>query len=312
MPLKNKVRIFRAVLSLIISLGYCGFLQAQDLEPRRWAHLPDGINVLGVGMAGLSGDILFDPVLNIEDASFDIYSLGLGYVRSFGLGGKTARIDVVAPLAMGRWEGLLDGVQTSVRRKGLVDPWVRFSINLYGAPALKGEEYKQYRARHQTYTTVGAAISVYMPLGQYSQEYLINLGKNRWTFRPQLGVLHQRDKWQFELTTSVFLHGNNNEFWKDTRLKQDPTWFVQSHAIYSFNQTWWGSISAGFVHGGRSHINGNPKSDDSRTSLMALSFGTSISRNQSLKFTYLRTRTNISVGIDSDNFLLGWSYRWFN
>ena len=43
----------------------------QDLEPRRWTPLPIGTNVLGIGIANIEGDILFDPVLLVEDAKFD-------------------------------------------------------------------------------------------------------------------------------------------------------------------------------------------------------------------------------------------------
>ena len=289
-----------------------GLLQAQDLEPRRWSHLPVGLNSLGVGLANSSGDILFDPVLRIEDATYDLNAAGLSYVRAFGLFGRTARIDVVAPFAKGRWEGLVDGVDTVVERQGLADPWLRFSVNLYGAPALKGKEFMQYQAQHETNTTVGAGLYVIAPLGQYDQDRLINLGNNRWVFRPQLGMLHQREKWQFELTGSVFLYQTNNEFWKGSTRKQDPLWFMQSHAIYAINPQWWTSLSFGYAYGGRSTINDQTKDDEARTTLMAIGLGYNISRTQGLKIGYLRSRTNVSVGSDTDTFSLGWSFRWLD
>lgn len=289
-----------------------GLLQAQDIEPRRWSHLPVGLNVLGVGLASSSGDILFDPVLLIEDATYDLSLAGLSYVRAFDLLSKTARLDIIAPFAKGRWDGLLNGVDTVVRRQGMADPWLRFSVNLYGAPALKGKEFMQYQSENRIKTTIGAGLGVRAPLGQYSSDYLINLGNNRWVFRPQLGVLHQRNKWQFELTGSVFLYQTNKEFWKGGVRKQDPLWFLQSHAIYDINQQWWTSLSFGFAYGGRSTINDQPKDDDARTSFMAIGLGFNISRSQGLKVSYLRSRTNISVGTDTNTFSLGWSYRWAN
>lgn len=283
---------------------------AQDLEPRRWSHLPVGLNVLGVGLANARGDILFDPVLRIEDASFRLDVIGVSYVRSFGLFGRSARFDVVTPLVDGRWEGLVNGEQTAVDRRGLADPWLRFSINLYGAPALKGKEFMQYSAQHETNTTVGAGIALIAPIGEYNAERLINLGSNQWIFRPQLGVLHQRRKWQFELTGSVFLYDTNADFFMNSVLKKDPLWFLQSHAIYTINPRWWSSLSLGYAYDGESTINGVIKDDSARTSLMALSLGFNISRTQGLKFAYVRTRTNTSRGQDSDTFSLGWSFRW--
>lgn len=307
-PFSKKSRLLFLLTALFLFLA--NPVQAQDLEPRRWTHLPVGLNVLGAGLASSSGNILFDPALLIEDADYDLSIAGLSYVRAFDLFGKTARVDVVAPFVKGRWEGLVDGVDTTVRRKGLADPWVRFSVNLYGGPALKSKDYMQYRSEKQVHTTVGAGISVIVPVGQYSQEFLINLGNNRWVIRPQLGVLHQRKKWQFEVTGSVFLYQTNKEFWKETVREQAPLWFVQSHIIYNLNPKWWTSLSMGFAHGGRSTINNAAKLDDARTSFMALGLGFNINRSQGLKVAYLRSRSNTSLGRDTDTFSLGWSYRW--
>ena len=303
--------VFRVYVVALLSM-FSQSVFAQTLEPRRWSHLPVGLNVMGIGLATSSGNIGFDPVLLIENATYDLNASGLSYVHAFNLAGKTARIDVVAPLVKGRWEGLVNGVDTVVRRQGLADPWLRFSVNLYGAPALKGKEFAHYRASNPTNTTIGAGVSIIAPLGEYSSERLINLGNNRWVVRPQLGVLHQRQKWQFELTGSVFLYQTNKDFWKGTVREQDPLWFLQSHVIHTFNPKWWASASLGFAHGGRSTVNGAPKGDDSRTSFMAASVGFNINRAQGLKLSYLRSRTNISLGGDTDTFSVAWSLRWAN
>jgi len=312
MKLKSRTRKISALLILILALCQTGFAQAQDLEPRRWSHLPTGLNVIGVGLGSTSGDILLDPVVRAEDVTFDLYSTGLSYVRSFGLFGKSARIDTLIPYSSGRWEGFVDGEYRSLRKRGLMDPRVRFSINLYGAPALKGKEYQQYRAKSRVNTTIGAGLSLTVPLGDYTDETLINLSRNRWTIRPQLGVLHQRNKWQLELTGSVLLFGTNDDFWHGTVHKQDPIWFLQSHVIYSFKPGLWASLSGGFAHGGRSSVDEIPKTDDRRTAYMAISVGTAIGKTQGLKLAYVRNETHVPTGTDLHSFLLGWSYRWAN
>lgn len=305
----GKNRLLAACLLLFFATDSSS-LQAQDLEPRRWSHLPIGLNVFGIAGASTSGDIFFDPVLLIQDATFDLYSTGFGYVRSFELLGKSARFDVNVPYASGRWEGLLNGEYESVRRTGLMDPRLRFSINLLGAPPLKGKAFLRYRQENPVTTTVGAAISLRLPLGEYSPDRLINLGANRYVLRPQLGVLHQRNDWQFELTGSVFLYQDNNEFFLRQRLERDPLWFAQGHVIYSFKPGWWASLSGGYAHGGRSWIDGNPKLDDSRTSYFALGLGMPINQQQSIKISYVTSDTNISVGQDTDSLIFAWSVNW--
>ena len=302
-------RLFSIIPLLLLAGVMMNVAQAQDLEPRRWSHLPTGLNVIGIGTGWTDGDILFDPVLLIEDATYDLYPLGVGYVRSFGLFGRSARIDILVPYASGRWRGLLDGEFTEVQRRGFADPRVRFSINLWGAPALAGREFIQYKRDHPVTTTVGAGLAIRVPLGEYTQERLINLGQNRWVVRPQLGVLHQRNKWQFELTGSVFLHETNKEFYQGTTLKQDPTWFVQGHAIYSFKPGWWASFSGGYAYGGRAHVNDVPKSNV-RARYLALSFGLPINAHQSIKFTYLTSDTHVPSGKNIDALLAAWSINW--
>ncbi|MGK2925778.1 MAG: transporter [Lysobacterales bacterium] len=295
---------------LVLVLLFAAEARAQDMEPRRWSHLPSGLNVAGLGVGAIDGDIFFDPVVRLEDATFELYTLGSSYVRTFEWLGKSSRIDFRLPYGYGRWEGLLNGEDVSVRRHGPLDPHLRLSVNLYGAPPLKGQAYLQYRAEHPVTTTVGAAISVTLPLGEYYAERLINLGGNRYVVHPQLGVLHQRGPWQFELTTTLSLFEDNNEFFADTRLEQDPLGFVQLHAIRSLARGRWGSVSTGFSYGGEAFIDGVPKDNDQRTRYYALSFGMPLSPQQSVKISYVNAETNVLLGTNSDSLLLSWSLAW--
>jgi hypothetical protein len=296
----------KALLALILLL-LCNSAFPQSLEPRRWSHLPSDVNFFGLGGALIDGEILFDPALLVEDATMDLTGLGAVYIRSFNFYGKSARIDFTAPFTNGKWEGLVDGVQTIVKRRGFGDPRVRLSVNLYGAPALKGKEFRAYRLSRPVNTTIGAAVSVKVPLGEYSSDRLINLGQNRWIMRPQLGVLHQRGKWEFELTGSVIFYGKNDEFWKGTVRQQDPLWFLQTHIIRTFKPGLWAGFSTGFGHGGRSRINDSPKSDDSRVGYWALTLGVPITPYQGLKFTYFSARTNTSNDVNLNSYQVGWS-----
>ncbi len=57
---------------------------------------------------------------------------------------------------------------------------IRFSLLLSGAPALNQKEFAAYRPG----TIVGRGLQVWAPLGQYDPARLLNLGSNRWAFRP--------------------------------------------------------------------------------------------------------------------------------
>jgi hypothetical protein len=281
-------------------------LEAQDTEPRRWTHLPTGVNVIGVGLNTTSGDILFDPVLQIEDAKVELHTLALVYMRSFDLFGKSARIDATLPYSTGRWDGLLRGEPASVRRRGFFDPVIRLSVLLYGAPAMSKAEFAK---TERSNTVVGAGIYLRPPLGEYYSERLINLGTNRWTARPQLGVTHTRGKWTYELTGSFFWYSDNDNFWQGKHLENDILYALQGHLIYTFRPGLWASLSTAYGDGATATIDDvtNPNSTVENW-LFAASVGVPINRQQGLKFSWMKTETQNDTGANLDSFTLAWSF----
>jgi hypothetical protein len=274
---------------------------AQDLEPRRWSQLPTGINFVGVGLGYSDGDISLDPVLQIEDASVELFTAGLAYVRTFGLFGRSARFDVSVPYADGHWEGLLQGEPASVRREGLMDPRFRLSVLLYGAPALNAGEFAE---RPRSNTVVGMGLSVAAPLGEYIDDKLINLGQNRWVIRPQLGITHTRGAWTYELTGSIFYFTDNDRFFQGTTLENDPLYAIQGHLIYTFRAGLWASLSMAYGDGAEPTVSGVRKESVTENWLSALSVGIPISRRQGLKLAYVWSRTQVPTGADMDTVLV--------
>ena len=298
------------VILLLISPGLSERVCAQDLEPRRWSHLPIGQNTVGVGYIYTEANIFFNPFLKITDGTARINNLGLTAFHSFDMAGKSARFSLLLPYLSGRWEGDVDGEFRIIRRRGAGDPRLRLSVNLYGAPALKGAEFEQYRAEHVNNTVVGASIAVTVPLGKYCEDCLINIGKNRWSVRPQVGVVHSRGPWSFELTGSAFVFTDNDSFIDNAILKQKTVYALQTHVIYSFRQGLWTSISTGYSVGGQIYIDQKKTNYEVDNWLWAASLGLPIGESQNVRLTWLSGRTQNQVGRDSDNLLLNWSMSW--
>jgi hypothetical protein len=129
--------LFGSCLCFFLVLGLPFLCLAQELEPRRWSHLPIGTNFAGGGYAYTEADISFDPVLKLENVETELHTWAVKYIRTFELFQKSARIGFAQGFQEGRWTGLVDGVPTSIKRSGLSDSALRFAINLYGAPPLK-------------------------------------------------------------------------------------------------------------------------------------------------------------------------------
>lgn len=291
-------------------LGWAGSAAAQDLDPRRWSHLPVEVNYAGAGYAYTRADISFDPVLELQDVEMSMHALAAKYLRSFELLGKSARFELGAPVQDAHWEGLLQGAPASTSREGLGDPVARFAVNLIGAPPLKAGEFPAYRAATPVETTVGAGMAVQMPFGQYDETRLLNLGENRYSFRPELGVEHRRGKWLAELSGATVFYTVNDEFWNGNERKQDPMFISQAYLSYTFRPGLWMGGGVGYGFGGETAINGVAK-DDSRGNLASgIVAGVPINRAAGLKIAYLRNRTHKSTGADADTLAMALSMLW--
>lgn len=303
-------KLFVWCLYVFMILGLPILCFAQELEPRRWSHLPTGTNFAGGGYVYTEADISFDPVLRIENVEMEMHTLAVKYIRTFELFQKSARIDFIQGYQEGRWTGLVDGVPRSIKRSGWSDSVLRFAINLYGAPPLEGKEFAAYRTKANVETVFGTALVVQLPTGNYMNDKLINLGTNRYSFRPQFGVVHNRGKWSMELTGEVYLYTDNDDFFNGNRLEKDPYYTFQAHLVYTFRPGIWAATGAGYGYGGESTVSGVEKNDRRENLAWAVSLGYSITRQFGVKVVYLGIRNQESVGQDTDSIAVGFSIFW--
>lgn len=290
-----------------LCLFFVHFVNAQDIEPRRWTPLPLGSHVIGGGYVHTFGDILFDPVLQAEDVTIAIDAAALSYVQPLKIGNRLGRLDVLLPYVSAEWTGLLQGVPTQISRTGFSDPRIRFSVNLIGPKALNAQDLMAYYAERPTNTMLGASISVTLPLGQYAGDRLLNLGQNRFVFRPQVGFVHNWGLWAYEFTASVFLYTDNNDFFNNQKRKQDPTFAAQTHLIKRFKNRMWTSVSAGYGLGGQSIVDSQPNNDERGDFLYSWAFGFPITKKQSAKVFYLHSESVKAIGSDTDSIGFGYS-----
>ena len=283
---------------------------SQDLEPRRWSHLPVGSNFGGVGYAYTEGDIAFNPVLRIEEGTFDLHTAALKYIHAFGLLGKSARFDLAQAYQSGTWSGVINGEPASVDRDGWSDTLLRFAMNLYGAPPLAGQEFLEYRKTTYCETIVGMGLVVQLPTGEYFDDKLINLGTNRFTISPQFGVVHNRGKWSAELSASASWYTDNNDFFGGRNLENDVYLIGQGHLIYTFRPGLWLGASTGLGYGGESTIDGASANDRSFNVGWGLSLGIPVNRSFGFKLGYIGTRTRQDTGADTGTLTIACSLQW--
>jgi hypothetical protein len=284
--------------------------RAQELQPRRWSHLPMETNFGGIGYVYTNAEISFDPVLLIEDTDLDLHSFSIKYIRTFKFLGKSARVDLLQAYQDATWTGLLDGVPATARRSGWSDLSIRFAANLIGAPPLRAAEYKEYRAGLDRETIVGVGLVIQLPTGSYLEDKLLNLGTNRVTFRPQLGAVHRRNKWAFETTISSWIFTDNDDFFDGNLLEQEPLFAIQQHLDYTVRPGLWAGAGVAYAQGAESTVDGIRKDNETQNLAWLFSMGFPINRQWGVKFAYLGKRTLTSVGADSDSFVTAVSVLW--
>ena len=284
---------------------------ALDIEARQWEHIPIDMNILGAAYAYTSADVYVDPVLKMDDVEMSMSTAVLRYLRSLGLFGLwSARVDITQAYMYGKWTGLLNGSPASASRSGLSDTFVRFAVNIYGAPPLCGKEYAEYRAKNDTETIIGIGLAVRLPTGEYMSDKLINLGQNHYVLRPQLGMAYRHKKWAAEFTGEVALSTNNNDFYNGKKLEQGPLGIIHTNLAYTFRPGLWVGGNLAYDYGGRTKVNGVETLDHAQNIGWALNCAIPLSRQAGIKLSYVGTHTMEKTGLDSSTFSAGLIASW--
>ena len=260
--------------------------------------------VLGVGRS--SGGVLVDPSLPLEDvnARLGVASVGLGH--TFDLATRTALLVVALPYARARASGRIEEETREVTRVGWADSRVKLSVNLMGGRALRPREFATARRG----PIVGASVTLVPPIGQYHADRLINLGSNRWSYKPELGYSTQVGPWSFDAYGGVWLFTTNESFYPGTaKREQDPVVAIQGHASYTVRPRLWIAFDATWYSGGSTTIDGVDKADLQRNSRIGATISIPLGARQSLKGSY-STGATTRIGSDFDTIGFAWQMIW--
>ena len=286
-------------------------VHAQQLEPRAYANLPIGLNFLVAGYAYSRGDVLFDPAVPVTNASARVNVLLLGYVRSLDFWGNSGSIGLVLPYggisASGQVtaSGQAEPQATSLTRDGFGDPVLRLAVNLYGAPALPAERFREYRQD----TIVGTSLIVAAPWGRYDGSKLVNIGTNRWSLKPEVGVSQALGSWILEGALGVTFFTDNDDFFGGHTRKQDPLYAAQAHVIYYFDPGLWGALDLTYYAGGRTSVDGSLNNDLQQNSRWGATLGKSLDPRNALKL-YFSSGVVARTGTSFQTVGVTWQHLW--
>lgn len=300
-PLFLKKRILVMFLCFLSIYSF-----SQDLEPRAYANIPKGTNVLAVGYGYNKGNVLSDPSLPVKDFKINTQIFAINYIHSFGLANKLARVQVSIPMADMQGKLILNGEQVTGSRTGFADARIRFGINLTGSPALDRKNFRQYQQK----AIFGVSLVTSVPIGKYYDDKKINLGANRWGFKPEIGISKRFKHVYAEAYVGTWFYTNNNNYFGGNELKQNPTLSFQAHASYYFKNQMWVGFNTNWYEVGEVAINDVYSDDSQKDWRVGATFSVPITKTQALRLQY-HTGIYANLGLNYDSLTLAYQYVFF-
>jgi hypothetical protein len=302
-----------AAASTVILACPLAALRAQDLAPRTYLITPVRSNAVTLSNIFNDGNLLFEGTVPITGATGRLNVPSVTLTRSLSFFGRSANVAATLPYGVGAFKGTVLGAEREAYRSGLLDAVFRFSVNLKGAPAMSLDEMRQW----QQNTLLGVSLKLVAPTGQYDPTKLINLGSNRWSFKPEVGFSRRFGHWLLDAYGSVWFFTRNpeffsrNEFFPGTQDQtQDPIVAFEAHLSYDVKPRLWVSLDANFWYGGRTSLNGveNPATLQ-QSSRIGVTAAFPLTRHQSIKVGYA-DGAYIRFGGDYRIVSVAWQYSW--
>jgi hypothetical protein len=300
----KKIR-FASFLIAIFLLTKFGIAGAQELEPRAYTNIPVGINFVLGGYAYSTGGVIFDPSVPLDNAHINTHGALSAYCRSIKVGNMSGKVDIFIPYAWLSGTAEYDGQTVSRTVNGFGDARLRMSLNFIGAPALSFADYKNYKQNF----VAGASLQIYVPTGQYDPLRLVNIGTNRFTIKPELGVSKKFGPLQAELTGGVAFYTTNFDFYQGKTRKQAPIGSIQAHINFNFKKGIWAAIDGTYYWGGHSTTDGVEGDDLQKNTRLGCNLNIPVSIRHSIRL-YYSTGVWTRTGTDFDLVGALWQYRW--
>ena len=287
---------------------------AQDLTPRAYYPTPVSTNAVVLTYVMSDGDVVFDPTVPVTDSTARIHGIAASYYRGFNFVSRAANLTATVPFAEGDVRGKVSGQEAAIHRSGLGDVVVRVAVNLWGGPARSPREFVRAGPIR---SVLGASVKVVMPTGQYDNTRLINLGTNRWGFKPELGFAKRVPGLIVEAYGGVWLFTANDDFPLapgtpgGARKEQAPIGSFEAHVSHDVSPRLWISADFNYWHGGKITVDGARRDltlqSNSRVGVTA---SLPLGGRHSVKISYSDGLV-VRLGGEFKTLSVGYQYSWF-
>ena len=226
---------------------------AQFNDARAYDNAPVGMNQLELSYAHVHANASLDSSLTIAGASLNANQGIVDYTYYFSLFRRVAWAETGVPLA--GLSGSITGSNVQGSTNGAGDSSYQLGILLRGGPALNVQEFDNYKPL----TSLGLSLSITAPTCYYNSNKILNLGSDRWSFKPEVALDHPFGagrKWELDFYGNVSFYTDNTSYRGKEVLGQQPLPGVEGHISYSFNDRVWASLDTRYSFRGTTFLNG--------------------------------------------------------
>jgi hypothetical protein len=281
-------------------------LYAQFTDPRTYDNTPVGVNELELDYAYVHSNTSIDTSLIVADAELNLNQGTIDYTRYFSFVCRMAWVEAAVPLA--GLDGSVIGTNINGSSTGAGDSSYQLAMLLKGGPALNVAQFASYKPA----TTVGMSLTITAPTGLYNADKVLNLGSDRWSFKPEIAVSHPfgpEKKWEFDGYANAYFYTDNTSYHGMGILRQQALPGLEGHIIYSFTSNVWASLDTRYSFGGNTFVNGVNQNNAQQNFILGSEINISLNSQNSIVFEFAKALAHQN-GPTAAGFAVKYTYVW--
>jgi hypothetical protein len=177
-----------------------------------------------------------------------------------------------------------------------------------GGPALSIEQFENYKP----VTTLGLSFTTTAPTGLYDSNKILNLGSDRWSFKPEIALSYpfgSGQKWEFDAYANASLYTDNTSYHGKGILRQEALPGFEGHISYAFNERIWASLDTRYSFRANTFVDGVSQNNAQQNFVLGNELYLSLNPQNSLTFVFAKAIVHQN-GPAATGFSIKYDYTW--
>jgi hypothetical protein len=139
----------------------------------------------------------------------------------------------------------------------------------------------------QSQTWLGFTPFLTIPIGEYDDKKPLNIGNNRWAFKPEIGFVKGFGKTYLDLTAAYEMYGDNDDpFGGQDKLEQDGLLTLEVHLSHDITKSFYVAADYFYHFGGETTLDGVDQNNEQDNHALQATLGFGIADNYQLLIQY--------------------------